>query len=233
MTGTACYEAMACPSPFPAESQPIELGDLRFRSLLGRDGWEALPAAVQRRFAKRLLPGKSVSYSGVVSECRMTFSGWLLVQLCRLIGGPLPLSCDTGVAAVVTVTEDGEGGGQVWSRMYARRRGFPQVIHSAKRFAGSTGLEEYLGCCFGLALNVAPFERGIRFTSDHYFVRLASRRIRLPAFLSPGALTIDHTDLGAGCFAFILSLRHRLLGEVLHQVAHFRDQPETGQGDVA
>ncbi|MBO9579228.1 MAG: hypothetical protein J7480_10745, partial [Microbacteriaceae bacterium] len=33
---------------------------------------------------------------------------------------------------------------------------------------------------------------------DHYFVELAGLRLRLPAWLAPGALTIDHADRGAG-----------------------------------
>jgi len=209
-----------------------ELEDLRFRSLLGREGWNLLPPAVQTRFAKRLLPGKSVTYAGIVVHCHMRGAGWLLAQLCRLIGAPLPLGRDTGLAAVVTVTEDGACGGQVWTRMYARQRGFPQVIHSAKRFAGPTGLEEYLGLGFGIALTVAASAEGIRFTSDHYFIRLGSHRVRLPAFLAPGRLTIDHTDLGHGSFAFTLALRHRLLGDLIHQIGHFHDQPAGQPGDT-
>jgi hypothetical protein len=51
------------------------------------------------------------------------------------------------------------------------------------------------------------------------------RPIRLPFWLEPGALRIDHTDMGDGCFAFTLSLHHRLLGELIHQLGHFHDQP--------
>ncbi len=190
-----------------------------------------MPEAVRIRFAKRLRADVSVSYAGTIAECRMSRAGWLLAQLCRIIGAPLPLGRDTGIAAVVTVTEDSAGGGQVWTRMYARHRGFPQVIHSAKRFAGPTGLEEYLGGGFGIALRVEASEIGIRFVSDHYFLRIGAWRLRLPAMLAPGRLTIDHTDLGDGAFAFTLALRHPLLGELIHQTGHFRDQP--GEKEMA
>lgn len=209
-----------------------ELADLRFCSLLGAEGWASLPAAVRNRFAKRLMPGHSVSYAGVVAECRMTAPGWLLAQLCRAIGAPLPLNRDTGVAAVVTVTEDGGSGGQVWTRMYAHRRGFPQVIHSAKRFAGPTGLEEYLGLGVGIALRVEACGAGIAFISDHYFLKAGGWRLRLPGWLSPGHLRIDHQDRGEGRFTFTLSLDHSLLGSLIHQVGEFRDQPTFQAGDA-
>lgn len=204
---------------------PGSLPDMRFRALLGAEAWDRLPAAVRARFAKRLMPGRSVSYAGQVVTCRMHPLGWVLAQACRLIGSPLPLGRDGGMAAVVTVTEDGASGGQVWTRMYARPRGFPQVIHSAKRFAGATGLEEYLGAGFGIALTVEPSPTGIRFLSDHYFLSLGALRLRLPRWMAPGALSIDHEDRGEGMFAFTLSLRHRLLGEIIRQVGHFHDQP--------
>jgi len=207
------------------EREDPSVPDLRFCRLLGADAWARLPEAVQVRFAKRMLPGYSVSYEGEIVQCRMAPAGWLLAQLCRCIGSPLPLSCDTGVAAVATVTEDGIGGGQIWSRMYARHRGFPQVIHSAKRFAGPTGLEEYLGGGFGIALTVCADASGIAFLSDHYFLRLGPWRVRLPDWLSPGALRIDHQDAGGGRFAFTLSLHHAVLGELIHQVGRFRDRP--------
>lgn len=215
--------------PAPATPAADTLADLRFRALLGEEEWARLPATVRARFSKRLLPGRSVSYAGEVVQCRMSAAGWLLAQLGRAIGAPLPLDRNTGVAAVVTVTEDGASGGQVWTRIYARHRGFPQVIHSAKRFAGPTGLEEYLGRGFGIALTVATCEEGICFLSDHYFLAIGRRRVRLPHWLGPGALRIDHLDRGHGCFDFVLTLRHPLLGELIHQIGHFRDQPRQGE----
>ncbi len=208
----------------PVPAPDFALGDLRFRSLLGAENWEFLPKSVRARFAKRLGPGQSASYRGEILSCRMSLLGWLLAQACRVIGAPLPLSRDTGVAAVVTVTEDAAGGGQVWTRLYARRGGFPQVIHSAKRFCGPTGLEEMLGGGFGIALNIAATSEELRFTSDHYFLRIGGLRLRLPGWLSPGMLRIDHRDRGDGAFIFSLALDHPLFGALIAQDGQFHDQ---------
>lgn len=203
---------------------PDALGDLRFRRLLDPADWARLPAAVRARFSKRLRGGESVSYDGVITECAMSRAGRLLAQACRLIGAPLPLEATSGLAAVVSVTEDGARGGQVWTRVYARARAFPQVIHSAKRFAGPTGLEEHIGRGFGIALRVEAMGQGIRFVSDHYFVEAGPLRPRLPRWLAPGRLSIEHRDIGCGRFLFTLELDHSLFGTLIRQQGLFRDR---------
>lgn len=197
--------------------------DTRFRRLIGEQNWSLLPAAVQHRFSKRLSHNALAHYRGEVVETRHSRAGWLLAQLCRVVGAPLPLYADRNVPAVVVVSEDRQSGGQCWTRIYGRERGFPQVIHSAKRFAGPTGLEEYLGRKLGMALSVEADEKGLIFRSDHYFVSLFGKRIRLPRWLGPGATTVIHRDLGGGRFAFDLDLRHPVLGELVHQHAEFHD----------
>jgi hypothetical protein len=211
-------------------TQSADVEDLRFRRLLGAAEWDLLPASVRQRFAKRLGPGVAVTYRGRIESCTMTPLGWLLAQACRMIGAPLPLDCTGGMAAIVTVTEDGDSGGQVWSRLYARPHGFPQVIHSAKRFAGPTGIEEYLGGGFGIALSVHSLAAGIRFSSDHYFLHLAGRRLRLPGWLGPGRLRIDHEDRGHRRFSFTLTLRHPLFGLLIRQHSIFTDQTNADGG---
>jgi hypothetical protein len=205
-----------------AVPQPGELADLRFRALLPAEDWAALPAAVRRRFSKRLKGGATVVYRGEVLAVESNLAGRLLAWGARLIGGPLPLVFQPG-AAVVAVTEDAVGQGQVWTRMYVRDDGFPQVIHSAKRFAGPTGLEEYVGAGVGMALTVTAEDEALVFRSAFYFATVLGLRIRLPRWIEPGALTIVHRDLGEGRFAFILALDHPLLGRLLGQDAVFRD----------
>jgi hypothetical protein len=198
--------------------------DLRFRSLLGRAAWSSLPNSVQERFSKRPVGGTAVIYEGEIIESRMSRAGWLLARLCLAIGGPLPLHSDTGVPAVVTITEDAATGGQFWTRVYGRARGFPQVIHSVKRFSGPTGLEEYLGYGFGIALTVTADASALHFHADHYFLSMGRLRWRLPRFLAPGALMISHVDHTDGWFAFILALRHPLFGELMHQTGMFHER---------
>ena len=199
------------------------LHDLRFRRLIGRAAWDALPAAVQQRFSKRLSGVAVALYRGRVVRTEQSRAGWLLAQALRLIGAPLPLSRDEDVPAVVCVSEDAVAGGQVWSRMYGRRRGFPQVIHSAKRFAGITGLEEYVGRGIGMALRVEPMADGLRFVSDHYFVMVGQWRWRMPRWVAPGRTIVEHHDLGGGQFGFDLELRHPWLGLLVAQHALFDD----------
>jgi Domain of unknown function (DUF4166) len=197
--------------------------DLRFRALLSDASWAQLPPAVRRRFAKRLADGATVVYSGRVTETVMSRAGAALAQCARLIGGPLPTACDVNVPSVVTVTEDLSAGGQIWTRIYARRHGFPQVIHSSKRFAGPTGLEEHVGYGVGMTLTVCTTEQALIFKSARYFLDVARWRIYLPAWLCPGALTVTHAEINPARFSFTLDIVHPWLGLLIHQRAEFEE----------
>jgi hypothetical protein len=196
--------------------------DLRFRALVGEAGWSRLPAAVQRRFSKRLAPGHVLLYAGEVLETRLSWAGRVLSFLARSIGAPLPLDGLTG-GATVAVMENAGLGGQSWTRTYARPGRFPQVIHSAKCFAGETGLEEHVGRGIGMSLGVAEEGGALVFRSVRYFWDLGRVRILLPRVLEPGAMEIVHRDEGNGAFLFTLVLRHPRLGLLVRQTARFRD----------
>jgi hypothetical protein len=199
------------------------LADPRFRALLADADWAALPAPVRRRFSKRLADGNTAIYVGEIRETSMSRAGWLLAQALHLIGGPLPTAADAGVPSVVTVTEDMATGGQIWTRLYARRRGFPQVIHSSKRFAGPTGLEEYVGFGVGVTLKLSVEARALCFRSVGYFIQLGHRRFRLPAWATPGALCVTHEERGGGYFAFRLELIHPRFGPLIRQAGIFTE----------
>ena len=212
------------PARFDSEQNlDAALCDLRFRALLSDDDWKRLPAATRQRLSKRLADGHTAIYVGEVIEISFSRIAWWLAQVARLIGGPLPISTDIHVPSIVTVTEDAATSGQIWTRIYARRDAFPQVIHSSKRFAGSTGLEEYLGFGIGMALRIVVDGEDLLFRSAGYFVQVVRLKFSLPAFLTPGALTVTHTDLGGGEFQFTLEIIHPRFGILVHQAAVFRE----------
>src|SRR5262245_4474453 len=204
-------------------SDATELGDLRFRALMSEADWSALPLTIRRRFSKRLAGGATVVFVGETLTNDMSRAGWLLAQAARLIGGPLPLVRDAHTPSVVTVTEDVATRGQHWTRLYARREGFPQVVHSSKRFAGPTGLEEYVGCGVGMALTIHVENEALVFRAAHYFLQLGRFRLRLPKWLTPGALAVTHAELGDGRFLFKLDVVHPRLGRLICQTAAFTE----------
>jgi hypothetical protein len=206
-----------------SRADSLPMGDLRFRALMSEADWGRLPLPIRRRFSKRLADGETAVYVGEILETRLSRAGWLLAQLLRLIGGPLPSARDCGVPSVVTVTEEMATGGQIWTRLYARRRSFPQVIHSSKRFAGPTGLEEYVGYGIGMALTVAAQDGALVFRSDGYFLEILEHRFFLPAWVTPGALSVTHAEIGDGRFLFTLEIIHPRLGLIIRQSAAFRE----------
>ncbi len=198
-----------------------EIGDLRFRALLPADEWDKLPAAIRKRFSKRLAGGDTAVYAGVIDSMKSSRLGRALAQVFRVIGAPLPLHMDIGVASVVTVTEDTATGGQVWTRLYAHSSGFPQIIQSSKRFSGPTGLEEYIGFGISMALKPKASETALIFESAGYYFRLGRSCVRLPLLVSPGLVTVTHEHVTEHGFRFTLSLVHPRLGLMIEQSGLF------------
>jgi Domain of unknown function (DUF4166) len=206
-----------------AISTDESLIDLRFRALVTDDDWAELPVPIRRRFSRRLADGNTAVYVGEILETRTNTAGWLLAHAARLIGSPFPVSRDTHVPSVVCVTEDMANGGQIWTRLYARRRRFPQIVHSSKRFAGPTGLEEHVGHGVGMTLTMEVKDDALVFRSRDYFVELFGLRIRLPAWLTPGALSVTHAECADGRFSFTLDVVHPRFGLMMRQMGLFRE----------
>jgi hypothetical protein len=207
----------------PIASGTPAIGDLRFRALVGEAAWAELPDAVRRRFSKRLAPDETVIYQGRVVSTELSPAGRVLSFMARAIGSPLPLTNGATGPALVVVSEDERLRGQTWLRIYARPGRFPQAIHSAKRFCGPTGLEEYVGCGIGMTLRVTVESGALVFRSAGYFLGFAGWRLWLPRALHPGCMRIEHRDRGKGSFDFSLVLTHPWLGPLVRQLAVFHD----------
>ena len=211
------------PAPRTADKPPSTLTDIRFRQLVGEEGWQALPEPVRRRFSIHHQPGEMVLYQGRVETTRLSRWGRALAMMSAVIGSPLPRRDGATGDATVVVTEDATSGDQSWIRMYASCGGAPQVIRSMKRFRGTTGLEEYVGGGIGMALRVYVEDSALHFASDHYFLELAGLRVQVPRVLEPGRMLIIHREETSGEFSFKLTLNHPHLGCLVHQLAYFSE----------
>ena len=227
-----CFDTVAtgAASPHPGQLPDPAQGSLvgrphddRYRRLAGEAAWQRLPAIVRERFSRRSSPGSQVIYRGEVVSMKLSRCGWVLAQLARLAGGPLPYTSNAVGPCVVVVTEDAALGGYVWSRSYPCPGSFPQVVHSAKRFSGATGLEEYLG--FGLFMSLTLHEVGgaLVFRSAGYGLEVMGRRMGLPTWLWPGRCEVTHHAETDERFSFTLTLDHPRLGRLAHQVAFFQE----------
>jgi len=197
--------------------------ETRFARLEG-DSWTRLPAPIRRRFSRHLAEGRRIVYFGEVAATRMTIVGRLVAQFARLVGAPLPLEASGRMPVAVIVTGSERLGGQVWTRIYDRARGFPQVIQSVKRFGGATGLEEIVARGVGMRLKLGVRDRALVFRSAGYFIRCLGVELSLPDWLTPGVIEVVHREESAGQFSFSLSVTHSWAGRVIDQRAFFREE---------
>lgn len=207
----------AYPVPVPGHVASPGPPRVSYAELVGRRWWD-LPVCTRARFE---IERELVCYRGRVVRSESTLVGRFFRQLARLVGSPLPLDDATGPAAVIVMTVDARD--SAWTRVYRRRSGRAQAIRSVKRFAGPTGLEEYVGCGICMALRVHAQGRSLVFQSAGYYLGFAGHRVRLPRWLTPGRLTVRHTDIASSRFRFSLEVTHPRFGVVLRQEAEFED----------
>jgi hypothetical protein len=188
-----------------------------FRRLLGETDWAALPGAVRARF---MAHAGTVVYAGQM-VVRANGAGWLIAQLCRLIGTPLAPGTGADVPVAVSVYMD--RGALVWDRRYDFGGRTPVLVSSRKTVDADGRLLEVVRGGLGMALSVSQVCGALHFSSRFYFLQLGRVRLVIPALLTPGAAHVAHEDLGQGRFRFALSFRHPWLGETFFQEGVFLD----------
>jgi len=217
---------LPAPIPISDESLDTTLCDLRFSRLccLTRTGGDCrwLPGD---DFSKRLADGKDCHL------CRRGCRG--PTQPDRLVGGAA-CAIDRRAAADVwrhqcpqhcnRDPKDAATGGQVWTRIYARRNGFPQVIHSSKRFLGADGVWRSMSG-FGVSMALRMLVDGQALAVSQRWLLCAGRtpEVRVAGF--PHARCTDGDPFRfrpGGEFRFTLEIIHPpLLAGLVRQSAVF------------
>jgi len=199
---------------------PTPPNALDFRRLLGREAWNQLPAAVRHRFGAHAA-GVTTVYDGRMVVEASPF-GWLVAQVCRLIGTPLAPWTGTDVPTSVDVHLDPRGG-LVWARTYRFAGRAPILVSSTKLMDADGTLLEVVRGGLGMALSVTVEDGALHFRSRHYFAGVGAWRIGIPDLLTPGRAHVVHRDLGGGTFRFTLAFDHPWFGRTLYQDGVFRD----------
>lgn len=199
-----------------------EVSYVDFRKLLGETAWQRLVPAVQQRFnVSHRIP---IAYVGTMVKISCHPVGWLLAQLCRLLGTPLTPYVGEDIPTIVRVYDDAKRKGTVWEREYRFPDKRPLVIRSTKCLDIDKSLLESVDGGVRMRLHVSEDDGQLVFISTSYFLEILGLRIPLPHLFTPGKTTVIHTDLGAGNFRFTLKIEHPWLGMLFYQEGVFRLQ---------
>jgi len=212
-------ERGSTPLPSPA-LQP----DPSFEHLLGEPAWRRLAPAIRERFRWKPAPGAEIRYHGEMAVVRSSGVGWVLAQLCRLIGTPLAPHRGADVPVTVTLSLDRDGSGIVWRRIYRFPGRRAVACVSVKRATAADGLIECVGGGVGMWLRLSERAGALHFHSTGYFWALGRWRITVPDWLTPGALHVSHSDEGEHRFRFRISVTHPILGETFFQDGVFSSE---------
>ena len=215
MSGTAMLLSLASPRP---DLEP----DPSFERLLGELAWRRLAPAVRERFRWKPAAAGEIRYVGEMAVVRSSRLGWVMAQLCRLVGTPLAPHRGTHVPVTVSLSLDRDGAGVVWRRLYRFPGRAPVTCISVKKATDAEGLIECVGGGIGMWLRLSERAGALYFRSAGYFWALGGRRLALPDWLTPGALTVVHSDEGQGRFRFAISVVHPLIGETFFQDGVFQ-----------
>jgi hypothetical protein len=196
------------------------LPDPSFERLLGPLAWRRLPETVRQRFRWKPAPGTELRYLGEMAEVRCSALGRWLARACRVIGTPLAPHGGRAVPVTVTLRLAQDGGGIVWERRYDFPGRRPVLCRSVKRVTDA-GLVEGVGGGIGMRLRLSERNAALCFESTGYFWHCGPLRVRLPDWLTPGALAVAHIDEGQGRFRFVITVVHPVFGETFHQEGIF------------
>jgi hypothetical protein len=214
------------PCRAPASREPRdghERRPLDYARLLG-DAWNRLPADVRERFSAH-----DALWTGAMT-LEATRRGRWITRLLRLVGAPLPPTSAEPVPTTVRVEADPETGGSRWTRRYELAKRTIEA-RSVKCVDAAGGLVERLGMGLRMELTLRADRDALHFVSTGYYLELplawprsagGALRLHLPSWWLPGQTHVVHRDLGRGRFRFTMTIRHKLLGEILHHDGIFR-----------
>src|SRR4029453_666054 len=157
-------------------------------------------------------PVVAVDYVGEFEVVRASILGVLVAMTCRLIATPVVPRTGLNVPAIVHVGPTSDG--VFWKREYRWPHSAPCLVHSTKVIDAEGQLVERLPARLCMPLNVYEERGSPHFVRRGYYFDCGTRRggrtrrIPLPAWLSPGTTHVEHHDEADGWFRFTMTVTH-------------------------
>jgi hypothetical protein len=190
-----------------------------FRTQVG-DAWFRAPENVRLRFDHDPKPGHVIRYVGRMTEVRCSAVGKLLGWMVQRTGALMPFEGDN-VPVDIVVWSDSTGA--VHKRRSYHFQNRRAVVFRSRMVLDPDGrLAEHVGDGLGMYVKVSADGGGLQFTDDGYFLELATMRIGLPKWLSPGRVHLVHADVSADEFDIAIDITHPLFGRLYWQRGRFR-----------
>lgn len=187
------------------------------RSDLGEDAWSRLVPAIRRRFVAHTDRHRPLIYRGHMQWVYCSPAGALIGRLLRRFA-ILPDRCARDAAFEFIIAQ--RHGELAKQRRYAMGEQRPFLFNS--RFRGHPELHEEFSGGIRMRLGLQESNGALLFHDRGYAVRIGTRQLRLPRWLSVGRFELLHRNIDASRFQVIIRVAHPLLGTLFYQRGEFR-----------
>ena len=116
------------------------------------------------------------------------------------------------------------GSGWIKERLYHFSNGRFE-FRSVMRIAYDGDLIEQFSFGLGMKIKLAAGDDTLCFLDDGYFLRVGSRHLPLPRWLTVGRFVLTHKNIDRDCFTVEINIDHPLFGRLFHQHGRFQQAP--------
>lgn len=187
-------------------------------------GWRCVDANVRARMDRLLTSQEPTTFEGI-GCVRRSKIGWVFAHLSRMFGSPLIYDHGTDVKTTVSIVPTGNGL-RCWHRKFQFSDGTMREVKTTKMASDKFGLMDGVGDrgqnALATKMRIWSSGKSLCFQSTGYVLRFRRFTVAIPAFLTPGTLHAEHTDIDGETFRYTLSFRHPLWGETFYQSGLFR-----------
>lgn len=179
------------------------------------ESWQSLPAVIQKHY--QLYPSQNTR-NVVIGQFFVDFPWFInpLLKAIRLFGGLIDLKGKDMTARVEKWVQPDLPDVLFWRRQITLPSGKSILFSSRMEYQQANEIIEYIGCGFGLHLNVTVEDGKLVYRSNGHLWQCGRFRLPIPDALVLGHATIIETALSDNQFALDFRIEHPVCGLTYH-----------------